>query len=141
MPDINDYLKFMIADRFSTPISNAIGKRLDPSSDLTEESLRLDIMDKKRRLGLSYEDDEDYERALNDDSRDKTVDTLYRKYSTDIMRSIPEPSFLTSHNPNGSVFWKTATHVPESGFLTKLMGSAKDGKLLSAIGKRFARIG
>jgi hypothetical protein len=137
---VEDFLKFYLIDRIATPVGQSLGRRVDPMSDLSEESLRLDIMDKKRRLGLPYEDDDDYEDKLNDDGDDKTLKTMFRKYTTGALKSLPEPSFASKIS-DGTVFWKEATHEPS--FLTKILGSAEHGagsRLLS-IGKRFARIG
>ena len=75
-------LRYKALEEGGRSISDFFGVGGDKMQDLNERNLKLEILMKKKQLGMDYNTSQDYENAINDGGADKAVaGTLSNKFN------------------------------------------------------------
>jgi len=142
-------LKYRAMEEGGRTISDFLGVGGDKMQDLERMNLELEILNKKKALGMDYTTTDEYERSINDGGKDTAVKGVLSKHSADIAEKHPfaaknpqtldaifKEAFGIGDNSAASAMdrrkpvFKTAynavssgkTHLASEGLLSKILG-------------------
>jgi len=82
-------LRYRAIEEGGKTVSDVLGIGGDKMQDLEEMNMRLDILRKKKALGMDYDDSLEFQDAINDSGKDRAVKGIFAKRAADIAEKHP----------------------------------------------------